>query len=84
MTTDCKCEYQKGTCTGLTAGKEYIFRCIAVNNEGQSLPSDASEPMVPKPRKLIKEQENVVPIPLFKAFSTTRIIIHDLFVFCIN
>jgi len=39
-------EYQKGTCTGLTEGKEYVFRCIAVNEVGPSLPSSSSGPIV--------------------------------------
>lgn len=35
---------------GLIEGNEYQFRVIAINNAGQSVPSDASKTFTAKPR----------------------------------
>jgi predicted phage tail protein len=40
----------KGTAPNLTEGEEYEFRVIAVNKGGQSEPSEASVPVIAKPR----------------------------------
>lgn len=39
-----------GTVPNLTEGEEYEFRVIAVNKGGPGEPSDASRPVIAKPR----------------------------------
>lgn len=40
----------KGTVPNLTEGEEYEFRVIAVNKGGPGEPSEASKPVIAKPR----------------------------------
>ncbi|KAK0400071.1 hypothetical protein QR680_003339 [Steinernema hermaphroditum] len=56
----------KATVPDLTAGEEYEFRVVAVNKGGASDPSDASKPVIAKPRNLAPriDRSNLGPLTI--------------------
>ena len=45
-----KGDLNKGSCGGLSEGKEYEFRVVAINKAGPSKPSEPSKLVIAKPR----------------------------------